>query len=340
MSRRKKNNDGADVKRDSAVVLGLGLTGLRITSQLASDAGRDVRLLTVFPGEAPPGPSSVPVIDWPTDTSEWPDAGADLRRRIGSPRAAVIAIGLGAAEPVAISLGVVECLRHAVSSIAVVGVSPFSFEGPAKVELAREITNELGLVVDLFALVRRDNIRFVAPEETPLQQACRMVDDIAVQTAEAVARVLAKPSEAIAPQGVRVVGAGRAEDGRPPIDAVRIALFGSLLSREELRSSNKAMLALAMGRTPTIGEVCGAEDMLRSALARGAQVSFQMSVEPTLGDRALAAVCVAKQTAERPDVAFPAEDPTVLDVPAFLRRRSIMGGGRSAQGNPRWPRSA
>jgi hypothetical protein len=337
---RPSNDIDEAIARDSTVVLGLGLTGLRITSGLVHDAGRDIRLLTVYPGRIPQGPSAVPAIAWPADTNEWPDAGADLRRRIGSPRAAVIAFGLGAAEPVAISLGVVESLRNAVSSVAAVGVAPFSFEGPSKVELAREITDQMGLVVDLFALVRRDNIRFVAPEETPLQQACRMVDTVAVQTTEALARVLAKPSEAIAPLGVRVIGAGQAEDGRPPIDAVRIAVFGSLLSREELRSSNKAMLALAMGRTPTIGEVCGAEDMLRSTLARGAQVSLEMAVEPSLGDRALAAVCVAKQTAERPDVAFPAEDPTVLDVPAFLRRRSVLGGGRSAQGNTRWSRSA
>jgi len=339
MSRRNDDHDDAH-RRDATVVVGLGLAGLRITTHLASTVGHDLRLLTVFPGEAPPGPSAVPAFSWPTEPNEWPDAGADLRARIGAPRAVVLALSLGAAEPVSISISVAECLRDVASSLAVIGVAPFSFEGPARVELAREITSELGLVVDLFALVRRDNVRFVAPDDMPLQQACRMVDDAAALTTEAVARILGKLGGSIAPLGVRVVGSGRAEDGRPPIDAVRLALFGSLLSREELRSSNKAMLALVMGRTPTIGEVCGAEDMLRSTLARGAQVSFEMAVEPSLGDTALASVCVAKQAAERPDVAFPAEDPTVLDVPAFLRRRSIRGDMRSGLGNMRWPRSA
>jgi cell division GTPase FtsZ len=322
------------------VVIGIGRTGLRVASQLAASAGHGLRLLTIFPGQLPPGPSPVPIVAWPMDRALWPEATIDLRSRIGSPGAAVIALGLGAEDAAAIAEGVAMAVSECAATVAAVGVSPFSFEGASKLETADAVVKAVAPTVELFAIARRDNVRAVAPSDTPLQRACQMVDDIAAQATEAIARMLALSSDALDHCGVCFVGAAAAEGASPLADAVRAALTQSLLDRDAVAGSAGALLALALGTVPTLGEICAAEDLIRGALAPGARVSFGMAIDPHLAGRALAAVCVSQDAPPESESVFPSEDPRVLDIPAFLRRRSARPRSRATAGYTRWPRSA
>jgi cell division protein FtsZ len=322
-------------RNPTPVVIGLGRTGLRIATELASIAGPGLRLMVLFPDKAPRGASDVPVLAWPVDGKRAVKAANELRARTGDAPAAVIVVALAASASASIAKSVAEALRQDVRNLAAVGVAPFTFEGPEKTEFANSIARSVGNVVDLFAVASRNDVRSIIRDDVPLEQACQKVDHIAASAAEALARSLARRQKQLIMPGACAVGAAAADGIGCVSQAVRDALFRSLIGRKRLAASRDCLLALALGRTPTIGEVCASEDMLRSILAPDARITFEMATDPTLGDRALAAVCVAASNENSRDEIFPSEDAGVLEVPAFLRRRSSMYGG-----DARWPKTA
>ena len=97
------------------------------------------------------------------------------------------------------------------------------------------------------------------------------------------------------------------------------------------RAALGIVLVLALGRTPTLGEIGSAEEALREKLASGASVAASFVHDPSLGERALAAaICLPRPSAAARDV-YPSEDPATLEVPAFMRRRSAGLNGRGGR---------
>ena len=97
---------------------------------------------------------------------------------------------------------------------------------------------------------------------------------------------------------------------------------GGLRRLEWSLDGDVRVLVLALGRTPTLGEIGEAEEALRERLARGASVAASIVHDPSLGERVLAAVFCVPQAGTMADGVFPSEDPATLEVPAFVRRRS------------------
>jgi hypothetical protein len=65
--------------------------------------------------------------------------------------------------------------------------------------------------------------------------------------------------------------------------------------------------------------VAAIDAAVRSSLAPDAAAAMKIAVEPSMGGRAVAAVCVRPRAL---DGVFPAEDARALEVPAYLRRRA------------------
>jgi hypothetical protein len=326
-------------RRSVPAIVGLGRTGLRIASWVSARACDDLALCAVVPDHAPAGPSPVPMIVWAAGHEAR--SAEQLIARVGSAPAAVVAFGLGANAPAQIAPQVAEALRARARMIAAIGVLPFSFEGSERLDLAGSVAGRLAATVDLFAFASRDDVRLIAPADTPLERACELVDEMASRGAEALARVLARRSEPLpfAAKGC-ILGASQAEGHAAVTEAIRAALRAAFADVQRAASSHQALLTLAIGRTPTLGEVGAAEDLLREALAPGADVTFDIATCRSLGERALAAVCVAPPAVGEGEDVFPSEDPTVQEVPAFIRRRAA-GKARSRRvRSPGWARSA
>ncbi|MHC5058923.1 MAG: FtsZ/tubulin family protein [Planctomycetota bacterium] len=320
---------------DAPVVIGVGGAGYRIVSLVASRESRALRNVAVLERPAPGGPTPVPTVAWRRGAKGEASLARELCERAEGARAAVLVMDLASAAVASIAPSVARALRPHVDALVAVGVAPFSFEGPAKVEAAGEVLRALGPSVDALAVAEREGARTVVPPDTPLGKACAFVEDAAALAAAVLARTAAEgdglAGALAAARGGCPLGAGEATGPGAVARAARAAIGRSLLGEERLLASRGAVLVLALGRTPTLGEIGEAEEILRGGLSDDAAVAASIAQDPSLGERALAAVlCVARAGATADDV-FPSENPATLQVPAFMRRRSAGLRGRGGR---------
>lgn len=334
----------------SPVVIGIGATGLRVASRLASRAGVSIRCLSVFAGSPPAGPTPVPTLTWPSSREAAALAARNLREHV-SPEAdgargasvAVLVCNLGAAAAATTAPEVARALQSRARTVAAVVVEPFSFEGPRKSVFAEEASRALAPAVDVLAVAARDRVANVVGPQTPLVRACEVVDEVTALAAEALARTLARSDLGAIfgrPAAPSPVGAAELSGPDAGLRVAREALEKSLLSPETLAAARGAFVALAMGRAPTLGETAAAEGALRLGLSRGAEVTVEVATDPSLGPRVLAAVCAVPAAGARGGEAFPSEDAATLAIPAYLRRRSAGIARAGAAARRAWRRSA
>jgi cell division GTPase FtsZ len=317
------------------IVIGVGAAGYRVASLVASRESRAIRTLAVLARPAPAGPRPVPTLTWPERRAGAAAAVRELLARAEGARAAVIATGLASSAAVSIAPDILSALAPRVGTLAAVGVVPFSFEGSAKADAAAEALRALAPSVSALVVAEREGARALFPPDTPVEKACAFVEEAAALAAAALARAGAEGDDLAkafaAARGGCALGAGEATGPKAVARAARAALERSLLSERKLLTSRGAVLVLALGRTPTLGEIGEAEGILREGLPHGASVAASMVRDASLGERVLAAVfCVPASGANTDDV-FPSENPMTLEVPAFMRRRSARPGGRRAR---------
>ncbi len=352
---------GSETTKDlgtAPAIVGLGKTGLRIVSLIAARRPGAFRFLAVLPEGPPAGPTPVPILAWPSEPDRAAAASVEAASRIGKRRSVIVALNLGSSAAVSVAPVLARAIRASAGTLAVVGVTPFAFEGPERIEDARAAAGALLPVVDMLAVASREVVRELLPATTPLDAACAHVDDAAATAAEAMASAFAANAfardESGGPPAAWPLGAadsracsvspfakeGRGQEGRREegpsgaLDAghlpgaggalaaaTRVAVERSLVGAERFASAREALVVLAAGTTPTIGDLGAAESAVRAALPAGAAVSIRIAVDRALGGRALAAVLV-RPAVGRDGRLFPSEDPATLEVPAFLRRRA------------------
>lgn len=317
---------------DAPMVIGVGATGYRIASLVASRESSALRCLAVLARPVPSGPKPVPTLTWPEDRAGVAAAVRELRERADGARAAVLVMGLASDAASSMAPDILRALRPHVDALAAVGVTPFSFEGSAKADAAAEALRALAPSVSALVVAEREGARAVVPSDTPIEKACAFVEDAAALAAAVLARAGAEGDELArafaTARGGCALGAGEATGTNAVARATRAAVMRSLLTEDKLLTSRGAVLVLALGQTPTLGEIGEAEEIVRERLSEGVSVAASMVHDASLGERVLAAVfCVPSSGATSEDV-YPSENPTTLEVPAFMRRRSARPRGQ------------
>jgi cell division protein FtsZ len=337
--------DPAVLRRTAApIVIGVGRTGLRVCLRLRERAAGSLRLLVCLPHEVAACPSPVPTLAWSEGPGTNEGTGRKLRDCISGARGGVVVCGLRSKLARAIAPAVARAAREELPALAAVGVAPFSFEGPARREIAEATAAELARTCSVVALARRDGIRGIVPAETPLERACALVDETAAGAAEGLARLAGAGRDvgglSSATGRVLSAGAGEGAGERAGEVAVERALTRSLLSSDDRAGAEEVFIALAAPRAPTVGTVSTAEEAAMRALGPDASVTVEFAADPSLGDRALAVALLPPRRREREDGVFPAEDRAALEIPAFIRKRSAALALSPARGSIAPGRSA
>jgi cell division GTPase FtsZ len=317
------------------IVIGVGATGYRVASLVASRESHALGCVAVLGHKATNGPRPVPTITWRDSSKGEAHAARELCERAEGARAAILVMNLASDYAASVAPSIARAIGPHVAALAAVGVAPFSFEGQAKTDDANEMLRALAPSVDGIAIAEREAARAIVPADTPLEKACALVEDAAALAAALLARVGAEGEElgrafADARAGCPL-GAGEATGAGAVARAAQAAIEKSLLTEDRFLASAGAVLVLALGRTPTLGEIGSAEEALRERLADGASVAASFVRDPSLGERALATVlCVPRSETTTEDV-FPSENPVTLEIPAFMRRRSAGLRGRGGR---------
>jgi len=232
--------------------------------------------------------------------------------------------------------------------IAIVTV-PFAFEMTRRMRNASEGIRQLQPHTHTLITVPNDRLLQIVPRELSLEVAFRLADDVLRQGVQGLSELITRPGlinvdfahvrELMQRGGGALMSIGLGEGHRMAHTAVRQALRHPLLEVDSLEQASGVLVHFTGGDDLTLFDIGEAVEDLRQSFSPEVDLIFGATTEPGMSGRAQAILIVTGigarpiETAPPADAAAspslvhtaPAAEPN-LDLPAFLRRRTFLGG--------------
>lgn len=273
----------------------------------------------------------------------------------------VAALGCGTGTGAA---PVIATLAKGLGALTVAVVTmPFSFEGPRRIQNARQGLAELAAAVDALVPLYNDRLLALAPEGTSLGEAFRLADDVVRQAVEGISDIIMRPGlinrdfadirATLQGMGFAVMGTAVAKGEKAAVEAARQAIRSPLIEDGGVTGAASVLVNITGSQALGLHDVSEACQFIREATGRDdAVVNFGLTMNETMGDAVkvtviatgfhretaataageAAVVNPAQEPAPAPRVeeppALPLEStlagPDDLDVPAYLRQRKLI----------------
>jgi cell division protein FtsZ len=234
---------------------------------------------------------------------------------------------------------------------------PFTFEGRRRSHQAEEGMIALQSRVDTLIVIPNDKILSVIPEQTPVQEAFRVADDILRQGVQGISDIINIPGlvnvdfadvrAVMADAGSALMGVGIAS-GKSRAKEAAIAAIDSPLLESSIRGAKGVVFNITGGSDLTLHEVSIAADTIYEVVDPNANIIFgaviddsrqgeiQITVIATgfTGQAAVniptpsrtAAQSTPSNVAKAPKTeSAPSDGSKKLDIPEFLQRRRPGG---------------
>ena len=241
---------------------------------------------------------------------------------------------------------------------------PFTFEGRRRIHQAEEGMAALQSRVDTLIVIPNDKILSVISEQTPVQEAFRVADDILRQGVQGISDIINIPGlvnvdfadvrAVMADAGSALMGVGIAS-GKSRAKEAAIAAIDSPLLESSIRGAKGVVFNITGGSDLTLHEVSTAADTIYEVVDPNANIIFgavideerqgeiQITVIATgfTGDTATP-IPLPGRTVQLPKNPSPAEPESqkpsaqsdsskkspILDIPEFLQRRRPPNSGK------------
>jgi cell division protein FtsZ len=231
---------------------------------------------------------------------------------------------------------------------------PFTFEGRRRIHQADEGMAALQNCVDTLIVIPNDKILSVISEQTPVQEAFRVADDILRQGVQGISDIINIPGlvnvdfadvrAVMADAGSALMGVGIAS-GKSRAKEAAIAAIDSPLLESSIRGAKGVVFNITGGSDLTLHEVSTAADTIYEVVDPNANIIFgavidearqgeiQITVIATgfTGDTSIPLPSRSAQAPKAPDTEPAPQKPaaskeankknSVLDIPEFLQRR-------------------
>lgn len=243
-------------------------------------------------------------------------------------------------------------------TIAVV-TKPFSFEGPARRQIADIAAAALEANADTVVTIPNDRVRSIVPTGSTMLQAFRTVDEVLHEGVQAIVDVIARAGivnldfadvrAIMQDAGPALVGVGRASGEDRALLAARQAIASPLLEAE-IAGAQRILFNVLGSANLRLDEVTAAADEIRASADPAATVIFGAGLEKKLGDaiqitviatgfdlsaepNAGRAAAAAPRMAEDASAAYPSayagaadrRAPIDLEAPSYIRRGRRSG---------------
>eukprot|EP00292_Cryptomonas_paramecium_P033536 CAMPEP_0113663100 /NCGR_PEP_ID=MMETSP0038_2-20120614/948_1 /TAXON_ID=2898 /ORGANISM="Cryptomonas paramecium" /LENGTH=292 /DNA_ID=CAMNT_0000578077 /DNA_START=791 /DNA_END=1669 /DNA_ORIENTATION=- /assembly_acc=CAM_ASM_000170 len=196
--------------------------------------------------------------------------------------------GSGAAPVIAEIAKELGCL-----TIAVV-TKPFVFEGKKRMQQAIDGIAELKNRVDTLIVVSNDKLLKIIPENTPLQDAFSVADDVLRQGVVGISEIIIKPGlinvdfadirSIMAESGNALMGIGTASGKNRAHDA-SIAAISSPLLDFSIKDAKGIIFSIVGGHTMTLHEINTAAEIIYQAVDSNANIIFGALVDDGMEDK-------------------------------------------------------
>ena len=177
-------------------------------------------------------------------------------------------------------------------TIAVV-TKPFSFEGPARRQIADIAAASLEANADTVVTIPNDRVRSIVPAGSTMLQAFRTVDEVLHEGVQAIVDVIARTGivnldfadvrAIMQDAGPALVGVGHASGEDRALLAARQAISSPLLEAE-IAGAQRILFNVLGSANLRLDEVTAAADEIRASADQGATVIFGAGLDKRLGD--------------------------------------------------------
>ena len=177
-------------------------------------------------------------------------------------------------------------------TIAVV-TKPFSFEGPARRQVADGAAASLEANADTLVTIPNDRVRTIVPTGSTMLEAFRSVDEVLHEGVQAIVDIIARAGivnldfadvrAIMHDAGPALVGIGRASGDDRALMAARAAISSPLLEAE-IAGARRILFNVLGSESLRLEEVTIAAEEIRRSADPGATVIFGAGLDPKLGD--------------------------------------------------------
>ncbi len=229
---------------------------------------------------------------------------------------------------------------------------PFTFEGRRRTSQAEEGIAALQSRVDTLIVIPNDKLLSVISEQTPVQEAFRVADDILRQGVQGISDIITIPGlvnvdfadvrAVMADAGSALMGIGIGS-GKSRAREAAVASISSPLLESSIEGARGVVFNITGGTDLTLHEVNAAAEIIYEVVDPEANIIFGAVIDERMqGELRITVIAtgfthevrpqtMSKPTAARriaapsvgspPPVAEPKNKPTGLDIPEFLQRR-------------------
>lgn len=259
--------------------------------------------------------------------------------------------GTGAAPIVAEIAKELGCLTVGVIT------RPFGFEGRRRTSLAEEGIDSLQTRVDTLIVIPNNKLLSVIPQETPLQEAFRVADDILRQGVQGISDIITIPGlvnvdfadirAIMADAGSALMGIGTGT-GKSRAKEGATAAISSPLLESSINGAKGVVINITGGHDLTLHEVNTAAETIYEVVDSNANIIFGAVIDDRLqGEMRVTVIATGfSQESDRASISpasqaisssfnstnstkpIPSNDSPKsvgLDIPEFLQRRRRMG---------------
>ncbi len=207
--------------------------------------------------------------------------------------------------------------------VAIVTI-PFNFEGPAKLELAKEGIEELKKYVDSILII--DNNKILKGEPISFRKAFAKADDVLLTAAKSVAEMITVDeyvtvdfrdvNTVMKNSGTALMGAGVAEGENRTFEAMEQAVTSPLLNDTDISDSQKILLHFTCSEEYeiTTEEIEEATQYLLKLCKTKPMLKFGIGFDETLGEKVRVIVVATgfkTSPTEPPEKIYPFDDEIV-----------------------------
>lgn len=259
-----------------------------------------------------------------------------------------IAAGMGGGTGTGSLPVVAEIAKQSGALTIAVATKPFAFEGTHRCEVAEEgIANTIDKV-DTMVIIPNDRLFALCDQKTGVNGAFKLADEVLCHGVQAIAEVITVPGlinldfadvkTVMKDAGPSWMSIGRGSGQNRSTDSAREALASPLLD-VSVRGARGVLFNIAGDNTLSLLEVNRAAEVIQQAVDPEANIIFGVTLDANLdGEVRLTLIATgfadkealtgAGREKEMTRVLQNLKTEEELAVPAFLRQRRVLSGGR------------
>jgi cell division protein FtsZ len=286
-----------------------------------------------------------------TGASAAMESSRELARALSGADMVFITAGMGGGTGTGAAPVAAEIAREIGAVVIAIVTMPFGFEMTRRTQNATEGIHQLQPHTHTLITVPNDRLLKVVPRELSLEVAFRLADDVLRQGVQGISELITRAGlinvdfahvrELMQRGGGALMAIGIGEGHRMAHTAIRQALRHPLLEVDSLEQASGLLVHFTGGDDLTLFDIGEAIEDLRQSFSPDVDLIFGATTEPGMAGRAQAILIVTGIGGRAVDAAPAAEAQEVsvvhaappaeanLDLPAFLRRRTMLatGGG-------------